>query len=259
MTTRRDALRKLLNSAMVAGSGGLVWGAVAKGAVSSPLALRPPGALNDKEFLKACIKCGKCLEACPYNSLKLAKVGELLGLGMPYFEPRETPCFLCTNYPCTEACPSGALQVDNLIKDNKAANIENSRMGLAVIHKESCIAFNGVQCDACYRACPLMGKAIVLEKEKNEFTGMHANLMPVINSNACTGCGICEQVCVVEKAAIFVLPIDITTGSLGNDYIQSWKENDEQRLQDKKINRRSTDEDVESAIDYLNTEEELFD
>lgn len=260
MTSRREALKKLLNSAMIAGSGGLVWGAVANSSLKAPLVLRPPGALADDEFLQACIKCGKCVEACPYDSLKLATVGEDKGLGTPFFEPREIPCYLCTNYPCIKACPSGALIVDNITKDSEPANIENSRMGLAVVHKESCIAFSGIQCDVCYRACPLMGKAITLEKEKNEFTGKHANLKPIVNSDYCTGCGICEQVCVVEKASIFVLPIDKVTGKIGDHYIQSWKENDEQRLKNKKLQQRSTDEDVESAIDYLNSnDEELFD
>lgn len=259
MTSRREALQKLFSSAMVAGSGGLAWGTIAKGAVDSDFALRPPGALSENDFLKACIKCGKCVEACPYDTLKLGQVGEEQGLGMPYFEPRKIPCFLCTNYPCTKACPSGALNVNNLKKEHKEVDIEHSKMGLAIIHKESCIAFSGVQCDACYRACPLMGKAIVLDKEINDFTGKHANLKPVVNSDACTGCGICEQVCVVEKAAIFVLPIEKSTGRIGDHYIQSWKKNDEKRLENKEVNRRTIDEDVESAMDYLNNENELFD
>ena len=252
MTSRRDALKKLINSAMVAGSGGLVWGAAVKGALKPAFALRPPGALADDEFIQACIKCGKCVEACPYDTLKLATVGEDKGLGTPFFEPREVPCYLCTNYPCIKACPSGALSINNITKDLEPANIENARMGLAIIHKETCIAFGGIQCDVCYRACPLMGKAITLEKVKNEFTGMHANVTPIVNSDYCTGCGICEQVCVVEKPAIFVLPVDKATGKIGDHYIQSWKDNDEQRLSDKQLQQRTTDEDVKSAIDYLN-------
>lgn len=258
MTSRREALKKLFGSTMIAGSGGLVWGTLAKNTMSSSLTLRPPGAIEEEKFVQACIKCGKCVEACPYDTLKLASVNDDKGLGTPYFEPRKTPCYLCTNYPCTKACPSGALLVENLQKEAKP-NIENSKMGLAIIHKESCIAFNGIQCDACYRACPLMGKAIVLEKDRNEFTGKHANLKPVVNSDTCTGCGICEQVCVVEKAAIYVLPTNLALGKIGDHYIQSWKENDAERVKNRKFEQRSTDEDVESAMDYLNTDEELFD
>ena len=259
MTSRRKALKKIVNSAMIAGSGGLVWGSVASSAVKAPLALRPPGALAGNKFVQACVKCGKCVVACPYDTLMLAKVGEDKCLGTPFFEPRDTPCYLCTNYPCITACPSGALLIENIKKESEPANIENSRMGLAVVHKESCIAFSGIQCDVCYRACPLMGKAIVLEKDRNEFTGKHANLKPVVNSDYCTGCGICENVCIVEKAAIFILPIDKVTGKMGDHYVQSWKKNDENRIENRKTLQRSTDDDVESAIDYLNSDNELFD
>ncbi len=259
MTSRRDALRKMLNSAMFAGGGGLLWGTLAKGANRAPLVLRPPGALDEKKFTQSCIKCGKCVEACPYDTLKLATVDDNKALGTPYFEPRNTPCYLCTDYPCTEACPSGALDLELLKSEEKQYHIENAKMGLAVVHKESCIAFSGIQCDACYRSCPLMGEAIVLVKEKNEFTGMHANLMPVVNSDACTGCGICEQVCVVDKAAIFVLPLGLAMGKIGDHYIKSWKEGDEARLNNKEMQPENTKKDVESAMDYLNTEDELFD
>ncbi len=258
MSSRRDALRKLANSAMIAGSGGLLWGALASDVKNAPLALRPPAALDKDEFIKACIKCGKCVEACPYDTLNLAKVNEEKALGTPYFEPRKKPCYLCTNYPCVEACPSGALELNSLLDESGKPNIEKARIGLAVIHKESCIAFGGIQCDACYRACPLMEKAIVLEREKNEFTGKHANMKPVVNSDSCTGCGICEQVCVVEKAAIFVLPIELATGKLGDHYIQSWKPNDDKRIENIEPQKKKKDDDVESALDYLNNDDELI-
>ena len=31
--------------------------------------LRPPGALDERDFLARCIKCGRCIEACPYKAL----------------------------------------------------------------------------------------------------------------------------------------------------------------------------------------------
>ena len=34
-------------------------------------ALRPPGALAEKDFLAACYRCGLCVRACPYDTLKL--------------------------------------------------------------------------------------------------------------------------------------------------------------------------------------------
>ena len=31
------------------------------------IALRPPGALPEKDFLAACTRCGQCVQACPYD------------------------------------------------------------------------------------------------------------------------------------------------------------------------------------------------
>ena len=47
-------------------------------------------------------------------------------------------------------------------------------MGVAVIDDKNCIAFWGIQCDACYRACPLLDQAIYLlnMKKMNELVNM---------------------------------------------------------------------------------------
>ena len=31
--------------------------------------LRPPGALAEEAFARACVRCGQCVQACPYNTL----------------------------------------------------------------------------------------------------------------------------------------------------------------------------------------------
>jgi len=258
MTSRRELLKKLVKGAAVAGGGGLLWGSAVSEAKPDKTTLRPPGALKNDDFLKACIKCGQCVEACPYDTLMLATPGDRSGIGTPWFEPRAIPCYMCTDYPCTKACPSGALNLKELIQDGAEPDINNAEMGLAVIHQESCIAFWGIQCDACYRACPLMDSAIKLELEKNIHTGKHANLKPVVNSNACTGCGVCEHACVVEMAAIKVLPRDIAMGKVGDHYIKSWDASDEQRIKNIEDKSRNDDEDVNSALDYLNDDKDLF-
>jgi ferredoxin-type protein NapG len=248
MTSRRDILKKLFKGAAVAGSGGLIWGMAIEETKADVATLRPPGAINDKDFLKACIKCGKCVEACPYDTLKLATPGDNSGIGTPWFEPRKIPCYMCTDYPCTEACPSGALNLKELSKENNPPDI----------HRESCIAYWGIQCDACYRACPLMDSAIKLEYDKNITTGKHANLKPVVYSDFCTGCGVCEHACVVEKAAIHVLPGTLALGEVGNHYIKSWDKADEQRINKVDEAKNTDDKDIESALDYLNNDEELL-
>ncbi|MBT6359449.1 MAG: 4Fe-4S binding protein, partial [Candidatus Thioglobus sp.] len=32
-------------------------------------AIRPPGALKEKEFISACIRCGLCVNDCPFPTL----------------------------------------------------------------------------------------------------------------------------------------------------------------------------------------------
>ena len=79
MSANNPRRKFLLNSAQavaLASIGGLVWSAFLKESKANPLILRPPGALEEKEFLKHCIKCGLCVEACPFDTLKLASAGD---------------------------------------------------------------------------------------------------------------------------------------------------------------------------------------
>ncbi|MFZ1606035.1 MAG: 4Fe-4S binding protein, partial [Rhodoferax sp.] len=59
--------------------GGVTFGLVArvKGEHSSILPadrIRPPGTLRETEFLDACVRCGLCVQACPYDTLHLAEI-----------------------------------------------------------------------------------------------------------------------------------------------------------------------------------------
>ena len=217
---------------------------------ASPFILRPPGALEEKSFLSTCIKCGMCVEACPFDTLKLAQAGDNKPLGTPYFIPRDTPCYMCPDIPCVPVCPSDALDILSLTKDNKL-DINTTDMGVAVIDSENCIAFWVIQCDACYRACPILGEAITVEYTKNERTGKHAFMKPVVDSNVCTGCGLCEKACVTQKASIFILSRQIALGKVGGHYIKGWDESDEKRLEDTNtIN--TTNISKRKAVDSLN-------
>ena len=37
--------------------------------------IRPPGALDETDFLSRCIRCGECMKVCPNNSLQPAFAG----------------------------------------------------------------------------------------------------------------------------------------------------------------------------------------
>ena len=215
---RRRFLVDMARAACGAGLFGMGVGLYSKQASAlAPEAIRPPGALHEKDFLAACTRCGMCVEACPYDILKLAAPGAGAAAGTPYFTARTGPCEMCDDIPCIPVCPTGALDHD--LKD-----INNARMGLAVvIDKETCIAFRGLRCEVCYNVCPLENKAIKLEYRPNKRTGMHAIFPPVVYSEYCTGCGLCEKACILEKAAIKVLPIRLAKGELGHHYRLGWK------------------------------------
>jgi ferredoxin-type protein NapG len=180
-------------------------------------AIRPPGALPEEDFLNACTRCGMCVQDCPYGILKLSELGDNVANGTPYFTARTNPCEMCEDIPCIPACPTNAL-------DHSLTDIDKSRMGLAVlIDQETCIAFRGLRCEVCFNVCPLQGKAIKIETRANTRTGMHAIFPPVVFSEYCTGCGLCEKVCILEESAIKVLPIRLAKGELGHHYRLGWQ------------------------------------
>jgi len=215
--------RFLKESAGVAGGAGLLAlgaGMYAKQASALPAtAIRPPGALPEPEFLAACVRCGLCVRDCPYDTLKLAELGDGVATGTPYFEARRIPCEMCEDIPCVVACPTGAL-------DRALTDIEQARMGLAVlIDQENCLNFLGLRCDVCYRVCPVIDKAITLERMHNPRSDRHAMLLPTVHSDHCTGCGKCEQACVLPgESAIKVLPIKLAQGSKADHYLRGWEQ-----------------------------------
>jgi len=267
ISERRKFFTLLAQNAGLGVMGGLLWAGYADKAKSSTLTLRPPAAIEEDDFLKVCIKCGLCSEAClnrPQNrdkdgkqrpgTLKMAKAEDRATIGTPFFVPTDVPCYMCDDIPCVPVCPTGALDITKVT--NKKGELDPSMidMGLAVVDQNSCIAFWGIQCDACYRACPLLDVAIKLEYDKNERTGKHAFLKPVVDMHTCTGCGLCEKACVTEKPAIFVLPRELALGKPGDHYVKGWDKKDEKRIQnrvDSDITTHTKRSD-KKPTDYLN-------
>ncbi|MEN8125286.1 MAG: ferredoxin-type protein NapG [Bacteroidota bacterium] len=260
--SRREWFKSLFQYTGLVGVGGVAWGTKVHEDKTAKLVLRPPGALEETDFVKACIKCGLCIEDCPYDTLQLAKPGTNLPIGTPYFIPREIPCYMCTDIPCVKICPTNALSeplVSDIEEDDKVKlNINKAEMGVAVLDTESCLAYWGIRCDACYRACPLIDEAITLDYERNERTGKHALIKPKINIESCTGCGMCEHACITEKAAIFVLPREIALGKVKTDYIKGWDKKDEQRIDTTNVYKDKGKTDKQT-LDYLNDPNFLID
>ena len=216
---RRQFLFDAAKLACGAGMLGVGLGFYATQAGALPLtAIRPPGAPAEPEFLGACIRCGMCVRDCRYHILDLARAGQDIATGTPYFTARSGPCEMCEDIPCVKACPTDAL-------DHELKDIGKARMGLAVlVDHETCLNYLGLRCDVCYRVCPLIDKAITLEPQHNARTGKHAMFIPTVHSDRCTGCGKCEQACVLDAAAIRVLPRRLARGELSANYRLGWVE-----------------------------------
>ncbi len=222
LQSRRKFLADTAKTACGVGLFGLGLGLYAGKSNALPSdAIRPPGALPEDDFLAACTRCGLCVQDCPYGILKLAELGNDVSTGTPYFTARTGPCEMCEDVPCVPVCPTGAL-------DPAMTDIGKARMGLAVVvDHESCIAFQGLRCEVCFNICPVRGKAITLDYISNPRSGKHALFIPVVHSKECTGCGLCEKACILEEAAIKVLPMRIAKGELGKHYRLGWEKKGE--------------------------------
>ena len=61
---------------------------------------------------------------------------------------------------------------------------ESSSKRIVRVDIERCLAWQGLNCQACYLACPIREKAITIFDTK-----------PVIHAAFCDGCGKCEAAC----------------------------------------------------------------
>lgn len=183
---RRRFLRDVVRTAGGLAAVGVALGLQQQTARASGVRLRPPGAINENAFASACVRCGQCVQACPYDTLKLATLASGLSAGTPYFVARDIPCEMCEDIPCAKVCPSGAL-------DREIESIDDARMGLVVlVDRKTVSTFRG--CAAMFviaNARKLMRPSPRVER--NTRTGKHARFLPTVHSDACTGCGKCEK------------------------------------------------------------------
>lgn len=158
--------------------------------------IRPPGAQGEKDFSSRCVKCGRCLEACPYAAIVAAGPNAGSAVGSPTLDLRNQACRLCHDFPCAAACPTDALR--------GIAAVEDVDMGYAVVNEDLCIALQGMRCEVCYRACPLIDRAITIDYRLREGDSIHSVFAPVIDEQACVGCGLCVERCVVGEPEVAI-------------------------------------------------------
>ena len=146
---------------------------------------RPPGAADEIAFLASCTRCGDCIDVCPVHAIVKAPADAGLAAATPIIDPAVQACVVCADMLCARACETGALVVPR-------SGWSAIRMGTLTLDPERCIAFHGVACGVCARACPVGERAL----------GVDAGGRPVIRAEGCVGCGVCVTACVTKPSSL---------------------------------------------------------
>jgi MauM/NapG family ferredoxin protein len=175
---------------LAAGAGLGVWARRGWTAQNKNMPLRPPGAIDEKEFSGICVRCGNCVRSCPSKIIHPdVGVAGITSLIAPVIRYRKQYC-LEDCIQCIQACPTGALQSLDL-KQKRAYVI-----GEAVLDESLCLlALEVKDCDACARSCPF--DAIQIHWDEDRYIAY-----PIVDSKKCNGCGACEVVCPAGDKAI---------------------------------------------------------
>lgn len=162
----------------------------------NPVIMRPPAALEEKDFVNRCIRCGNCMKVCITNGLHpvMLQAG-IEGIWTPQLLPEIGYCeYHCTL--CGRTCPTGAIPA---LKQEQKLKV---KLGVAQIDRSICLPWAaGKECIVCQEHCPVSEKAIKLDT----YSGGPAR--PYIDADLCVGCGICQHKCPVRPArAVRVSP-----------------------------------------------------
>lgn len=199
-TTRRKFLRYTLEGAGVLALVGAVGLLPAKAGY-----IRPPGAADERELSRKCIKCGACVEVCPTRALDQLDLSlDIRNLGTPILNPRHGGCILWKQecLRCIEVCPTGAL--------TRRHDIKLRKIGLAGLNSEKC-----TNCMLCFQKCPIEGAVLFPNPEGLPFTRdgdipsqlklFNSPLKPYIDETKCVGCGLCVHYCPVK--IMYLIPL----------------------------------------------------
>ena len=231
-TRRQQARRRVLRTILLSGG---VLGAAASGFLPVVYAqkkrLRPPGALDEKDFLSSCIKCGQCVQVCPVSAIKLADLLDGFGVGTPYIDARNQSCdFSCDAVQCILACPTGSLTYEKpdflsirpgaalaakpiLLakeKDTEPTLNFHERIGVARLTRpESCLAIQGKGFKGQARGANFEGRMryMAVDRWKPIKIADHPYDIDDVD-----GCDLCARECPI-KGAISIETVTAADGS----------------------------------------------
>jgi ferredoxin-type protein NapG len=163
--------------------------------------LRPPFAIGELDFLLKCTRCDACIEACPHQVIfPLPEARGVTVAGTPALDLLNKGCHLCSDWPCVNACDTGALQLLFNVDDERSEPLgepqprvlePGDRLSNVSVDTTLCLPYLGPECGACRDSCPVSA----LNWEGNK---------PVIDQNTCVGCGLCREACITEPKSIAI-------------------------------------------------------
>ena len=138
--------------------------------------LRPPWLLNPASFVDDCSRCGECITRCPEQVL-VAGDG-----GFPEASFSWGECTFCGD--CTKHCEKHLFNPDS----------EALPWSYVAFVAESCLSYRGIMCRSCEDACEPRAIRFPLV--------VGAVPVPIINNDACTGCGACVAPCPEQAISV---------------------------------------------------------
>jgi MauM/NapG family ferredoxin protein len=191
----------VLGSGLALAAGFFVYTGVRR-QTRDPRLVRPPGGVDEPDFLALCSRCGQCMKVCPTNVLQpTATLAGVEGMLTPRMDMRVGFCDWACN-ECGKVCPTGAIEA--LALDAKRQTV----IGRAYIDRDRCLPWaDGETCLVCEELCPVSEKAVTLtEARVTRPDGERVTLgRPQVVADRCIGCGICEHNCPVPNEAAIVV------------------------------------------------------
>ncbi len=129
---------------------------------------RPPWSKTEQEFTDNCTRCDKCITACETQIIKRGEGG------FPEIDFNLGECTFCQL--CVDVCPEPVFDLAQSLPWSIRASI-----------KDSCLTYEGGWCQSCKDACDPRAISFIMAVGQVP--------KPLIDTDACTGCGACVSPC----------------------------------------------------------------
>lgn len=143
----------------------------------------PPPRATQASLRTLCDGCAKCVPACPENLITITAAGR------PVLNFEEAGCSFCGE--CTRACPTGAIPAQD-----DPASLKHPAFDHYMEISARCLSFRGIVCRSCGDACEERAIRFHPLPDGRDF--------PSLNTEDCTGCGMCIATCPTH--AIDIIP-----------------------------------------------------